>query len=104
MDFDDLVRELAPPPNRVGKCVGTSNIIWTKARSWWPSAMHLLRTTSTPRKMWDPCLEGNYNKGHTLRLENVDRSERAGWERLERRMIGRRRSGERNHLNDHGFL
>jgi hypothetical protein len=22
MDFDDLVKELAPPPNRVGKCTG----------------------------------------------------------------------------------
>jgi hypothetical protein len=45
VDFDDLVRELAPPPNRVGKCTGEHHLY--EGAVMVAFAMHLLRTTST---------------------------------------------------------
>jgi hypothetical protein len=49
-----------------------------------------------------PVSRDDYNKGHALWLGNVDRGERAGWQRFERRVIDRRRHGERNYQNDDG--
>jgi hypothetical protein len=47
MDFEDLVRELAPPPNRVGKHTGQYEHHLTEGAVMVAFAMHLLRTTST---------------------------------------------------------
>jgi hypothetical protein len=51
MDFDDMVRELAPPPNRVGKCVGGLEHHRDEGAVLVAFAMHLLRTTST-QEVW----------------------------------------------------
>ncbi|MCP2216237.1 hypothetical protein [Bradyrhizobium elkanii] len=47
MDFDDLVKELVPPPNRAGKCAGDREHHLIKGAVMVAFAMHLPRTTST---------------------------------------------------------
>jgi hypothetical protein len=60
MDFDDLVRELAPPPNRVGKCVGDLEHHLDEGAVMVAFAMHLLRTTSTQEVRIHP--DGEHGK------------------------------------------
>jgi hypothetical protein len=60
MDFDDLVRELAPPPNRVGKCVGGLEHHLDEGAVMVAFAMHLLRTTSTQEVRIHP--DGEHGK------------------------------------------
>jgi hypothetical protein len=60
MDFDDLVRELAPPPNRVGKCVGDLEHHLDEGAVIVAFAMHLLRTTSTQEVRIHP--DGEHGK------------------------------------------
>jgi hypothetical protein len=47
MDLDDLIRELAPPPNRVGNCAGDREHHLDGGAVMVAFAMHLLRTRST---------------------------------------------------------
>jgi hypothetical protein len=60
MDFDDLVRELAPPPNRVGKCAGGLEHHLDEGAVMVAFAMHLLRTTSTQQVRIHP--DGEHGK------------------------------------------
>jgi len=46
MDFDDLVQEIAPPPNRVGKCEGGVEQHLHEGAVMIAYAMHVLRTTT----------------------------------------------------------
>jgi hypothetical protein len=47
MDFEDLVTELAPPPNRIRKCDGEREHHLPKGAVMVAFAMHLLGTTPT---------------------------------------------------------
>jgi hypothetical protein len=60
MDFDDLVRELAPPPNRVGICAGDLEHHLDEGAVMVAFAMHLLRTTSTQEVRIHP--DGEHGK------------------------------------------
>jgi hypothetical protein len=60
MDFDDLVSELAPPPNRVGKCEGGLERHLPEGAVMMAFAMHLLRTTSTREVLVHP--DGEHGK------------------------------------------
>jgi hypothetical protein len=60
MDFDDLVRELAPPPNRVGKCTGDREHHLDEGAVMVAFAMHLLRTTSVQEVRIHP--DGEHGK------------------------------------------
>jgi hypothetical protein len=60
MDFDDLVSELAPPPNRVGKCEGDSERHLPEGAVMMAFAMHLLRTTSAREVLVHP--DGEHGK------------------------------------------
>jgi hypothetical protein len=60
MDFDDLVRELAPPPNRVGKCAGDLEHHLDEGAVMVAFAMHLLRTTSSQEVRIHP--DGEHGK------------------------------------------
>jgi hypothetical protein len=60
MGFDDLIRELAPPPNRVGKCVGDREQHLYEGAVMVAFAMHLLLTTSTRKVLVHP--DGEHGK------------------------------------------
>jgi hypothetical protein len=47
MDFEDLVTELAPPPNRIRKCDGAREHHLPEGAVMVALAMHLLGTTPT---------------------------------------------------------
>lgn len=54
MDFDDLVKEIAPPPNRVGRCEGRFEHHLPEGAVMIAYAMHLLRTTSAGEVLVHP--------------------------------------------------
>ena len=60
MDFDDLVRHLAPPPNRVGKHTGDHEHHLTEGAVMVAFAMHLLRTTPSQEVRIHP--DGEHGK------------------------------------------
>jgi hypothetical protein len=60
MDFDDLVKELAPPPNRVGKCGGELEHHLSEGAVMVAYAMHLLRTTRAGEILVHP--DGEHGK------------------------------------------
>jgi hypothetical protein len=60
MDFDDLVKELAPPPNQAGKRAGGREHHLTEGAVMVAFAMHLLRTTSTEEVRIHP--DGEHGK------------------------------------------
>jgi hypothetical protein len=60
MDFDDLIRELAPPPNRVGRCAGDREHHLDEGAVMVAFALHLLRTTSTQEVLVHP--DGEHGK------------------------------------------
>lgn len=80
MDFDDLVRELAPPPNRVGKCTGERDHHLTEGAVMVAFAMHLLRTTSTREVQIHP--DGEHGKrfdfARWLGRRSFERTSRSG--------------------------
>lgn len=80
MDFDDLVRELAPPPNRVAKCAGEREQHLTEGAVMVAFAMHLLRTTSTREVRIHP--DGEHGKrfdfARWLGRHGFERSSRSG--------------------------
>jgi hypothetical protein len=80
MDFDDLVRELAPPPNRIGKCAGEREHHLSEGAVMVAFAMHLLRTTSTREVRIHP--DGEHGKrfdfAHWLGRHGFERSSRSG--------------------------
>lgn len=60
MDFNDLVKEIAPPPNRVTKCEGNFEHHLPEGAVMIAYAMHLLRTTSTTEVLVHP--DGEHGK------------------------------------------
>ncbi len=46
MNYDDLIIEITPPPNRVGKCEGATEHHLSEGAVMMAFAMHLLRTSS----------------------------------------------------------
>jgi hypothetical protein len=60
MNFDDLVRKLAPPPNRVGKCDGGVEHHLDEGAVVVAFAVHVLRTTSTQEVRIHP--DGEHGK------------------------------------------
>jgi hypothetical protein len=60
MDFDDLVKEIAPPPNRVGKCEGGLEHHLPEGAVMIAYAMHLLRTTAADEVLVHP--DGEHGK------------------------------------------
>src|SRR5260370_36624558 len=80
MDFDDLVRELAPPPNRVGICAGDLEHHLDEGAVMVAFAMHLLRTTSTQEVLVHP--DGEHGKRFDfagwLGRRGFDRTSRSG--------------------------
>lgn len=60
MDFDDLITELAPPPNRVRKCDGDLELHLSEGAVMLAYAMHLLRTTSAREVLVHP--DGEHGK------------------------------------------
>jgi hypothetical protein len=60
MDFDDLVKEIAPPPNRVGKCEGGLEHHLPEGAVMVAYAMHLLRTTDATEVLVHP--DGEHGK------------------------------------------
>src|ERR1700722_8791936 len=60
MDFDDPIRELASPPNRVDKCTGDREHHLYEGAVMVAFAMHLLRTTSTKEVLIHP--DGEHGK------------------------------------------
>lgn len=60
VDFDDLVQEVAPPPNRVGKCQGDYERHLPEGAVMVAYAMHLLRTTSAAEVLVHP--DGEHGK------------------------------------------
>jgi hypothetical protein len=84
MDFDDLIRELAPPPNRVGRCSGDREHHLDEGGVMVAFAMHLLRTTSTKEVFVHP--DGEHGKRfdfagwlHKRGFELASRSGRTGY-------------------------
>jgi hypothetical protein len=78
MDFDDLVRELAPPPNRVGKHTGDHEHHLTEGAVMVAFAMHLLRTTPTQEVRIHP--DGEHGK----RFDFAAWLDKRGFERTSR--------------------
>lgn len=80
MDFDDLITELAPPPNRVGKCEGGSELHFSEGAVMMAFAMHLLRTTAAREILVHP--DGEHGKRFDfegwLNRRGFDRTTRAG--------------------------
>jgi hypothetical protein len=60
MDFDDLVREMAPPPNRIGRCEGEFERHLSEGAVMVAYAMHLLRTTKAREVLVHP--DGEHGK------------------------------------------
>ncbi len=60
MDFDDLITELAPPPNRVGKADGEHEHHFYEGAVMVAYAMHLLRTQPTSEVRIHP--DGEHSK------------------------------------------
>ena len=79
MDFDDLV-ELAPPPNRVGRCEGGRERHLTEGAVMMAYAMHLLRTTSAREVLVHP--DGEHGKRFDfagwLGMRGFERTTRTG--------------------------
>jgi hypothetical protein len=80
MDFDDLIRELAPPPNRVGRCSGDLEHHLDEGAVMVAFAMHLLTTTSTREVFVHP--DGEHGKRFDfagwLGRRGFDRTSRSG--------------------------
>jgi hypothetical protein len=80
MDFDDLVKEIAPPPNRVGKCDGGLEHHLSEGAVMVAYAMHLLRTTSAGEVLVHP--DGEHGKRFDfagwLGRQGFERSSRTG--------------------------
>jgi hypothetical protein len=60
MDFDDLVQELAPTPNRIGRCEGEFECHLPEGAVMVAYALHLLRTTKARRVLVHP--DGKHGK------------------------------------------
>jgi hypothetical protein len=60
MDFDDLITELAPPPNRLGRCDGERERHLHEGAVMVAYAMHLLRTTPATEILIHP--DGEHGK------------------------------------------
>jgi hypothetical protein len=60
MDFDDLITELAPPPNRLGRCDGELERHLHEGAVMVAYAMHLLRTTPATEILVHP--DGEHGK------------------------------------------
>jgi len=80
MDFDDLVTELAPPPNRIRKCDGDREHHLSEGAVMVAFAMHLFRTTSTQEVLVHP--DGEHGKRFDfagwLGKRGFDRTSRTG--------------------------
>lgn len=80
MDFDDLVKEIAPPPNRVGKCEGGLEHHLSEGAVMVAYAMHLLRTTDAREVLIHP--DGEHGKRFDfegwLEKQGFNRASRTG--------------------------
>jgi hypothetical protein len=112
MDFDDLVRHLAPPPNRVGKHTGDHEHHLTEGAVMLAFAMHLLRTTPSQEVRIHP--DGEHGKrfdfagwlhGHGFeRTSRTGKTEYGGGYALPdgRRIVVNPKSGEGDVVADAG--
>jgi hypothetical protein len=78
MDFDDLITELSPPPNRLGRCDGEQERHLHEGGVMVAYAMHLLRTTPATEILIHP--DGEHGK----RFDFAGWLDRHGFERTTR--------------------